>query len=558
MKKYFISVLFVVFRVMCNAQAPTFQWAKQMGGNSFDEAKCVKVDNLGNVYTIGCFRDTVDFDPGVGFCNLFSLGNADIFISKLDGLGNFVWAKRIGGALYDCGFSISIDVAGNIYVTGSYQGIVDFDPGALSYNLSSSGGDDVFVLKLDSNGNFVWARSMGGTIADFAFFIGLDLNGNIYSVGNFSGISDFDPGIGVFNLTAPGGSSDIFISKLNSSGDFVWAKQIEGNSIVEGYAGAIDSLGNIYITGYNSGLTDFDPSVGTYNLNSIDNDIFVSKIDSAGSFVWAKLMGGLDSDYGYSIVVDDFGNVYTTGNFYGTADFDPNAGIYNLTAVAGVDVFISKLDVSGDFVWAKQLGGNSDDFAWSITTDLNNDIYTTGEYAGTADFDPSIGVFNLMSPSSRNVFISKLSSLGDFIWAKEVGGLGTDIGRSIEVNSIGDVYTVGDFDGIGDYDPDGSVFNLSTDGYSDVFVQKMSQPLLSVQEFNSNNNSIFLYPNPTTNNLTIETTKPTTILIVDLLGQELYNSKIEKSETIDVSFLANGIYFVKDLKNGGSVKFAKQ
>ena len=387
-----------------------FVWAKQMGGASTAEGLSIAVDASGNVYTTGKFIGTADFDPGPGTYNLTSAGSYDIFVSKLDSSGNFIWAKRMGGASTDKGLSIAVDASGNVYTTGLFQGTVDFDPGAGTYNLTSAGGDDIFVSKLDSSGNFVWAKNMGGASNDDGYSIAADASGNVYTTGDFYGTADFDPGPGTYNLTAAGGL-DIFVSKLDSSGNFVWAKNMGGASTDDGYSIALDASDNVYTTGDFSGTADFDPGPGTYNLTSVARsyDIFVSKLDASGNFVWAKDMGGASNDWGNSIAVDGSRNVYTTGYFTSTADFDPGTGTYNLTSAGQGDIFVSKLDSSGNFVWAKDMGGASYDVGNSIAVDASFNVYTTGGFDSTANFDPGPGTFNLISAGSSDIFVEKLS-----------------------------------------------------------------------------------------------------------------------------------------------------
>ena len=137
-----------------------------MGGNlplNHDEGTSIAVDATGNVFTTGYFFSTSDFDPGTGTFNLTSLGLDDIFVSKLDALGNFVWTKQWGGTSAENSYSIAVDASGNVLTTGSFQSsTVDFDPGPGTFNLTSTGNRDIFVSKLDASGNFVWATSMGG------------------------------------------------------------------------------------------------------------------------------------------------------------------------------------------------------------------------------------------------------------------------------------------------------------------------------------------------------------------------------------------------------------
>ena len=199
-----------------------FLWAKKVDGANYNGlAYKIVVDSSGNIYTVGLFAGTADFDPGVGTFNMTSVGQEDIFISKLDSNANFVWAKSIGGTSSDYGTDIAIDSSGNVYTTGSFDGTADFNPDAGTYNLTSAGGaSDIFISKLNSGGGFVWAKSMGGTHEDVGIGITLDSSGNLYTTGFFFGTVDFDPGPGIYNLTSEssssGGFGTIFISKLEN------------------------------------------------------------------------------------------------------------------------------------------------------------------------------------------------------------------------------------------------------------------------------------------------------------------------------------------------------
>jgi hypothetical protein len=181
------------------------------------ESLAMKTDVAGNIYTTGKFEGTVDFDPGAGVFNLVASNSFyDIFVSKLDAAGNFVWAKKMGGAEDDVSYGITIDASGNVYTAGYFSLTADFDPGAATYNLVSSGSNDIFISKLDFNGNFVWAAKMGGPNFDYASSVAVDALQNVYATGRFLGVADFNPGAGVFNLTSVG-SSDMFVVKLGQS-----------------------------------------------------------------------------------------------------------------------------------------------------------------------------------------------------------------------------------------------------------------------------------------------------------------------------------------------------
>jgi hypothetical protein len=413
-----------VFNLTANASDPyiskldasgSLVWALQMEGPGGGESYCIKLDANGNIFTCGTFMGTADFDPGPGVYTLTSAGNSGAFISKLDANGNFIWAKKFDGINNSVLVQeLVLDASSNVYATGRFAGsTIDLDPGPGVYTFTSAGGADIYVCKLDVNGDFVWAKQLGGSAYDSSEGIALDPSGNIYLTGIFFGACDFDPGVGVYNLISAG-SDDLFICKLDAGGNFVWAKAIGGATDDISLAIALDASNNVYTTGYfDSGPTDFDPGAGVYTLTAQggNEDIFISKLDANGNFVWAKQMGGAVNDYAYSLGLDPGGNVYTTGNFAGTSDFDPGVGVYNLTSAGYRDIYVSKLDASGNFAWARRMGGLYDDAAEAITVDANNNVYMTGTYSAVVDFDPGPGVFNLVSLSQTMLFVEKLCQM---------------------------------------------------------------------------------------------------------------------------------------------------
>jgi len=385
----------------------------------------------------------------------------------------FQWAGQLGGAGGDFGNSIAVDGNGNVYTTGYFSGTADFDPGSGVSNMTSAGGNDVFISKLDASGNFVWAKRIGGGGNDYGYALTVDAIGNVFTTGYFDSIADFDPGTGTMNLT-PGGY-DIFISKLDAAGNYVWAVKMGGLATDYGNSIALDGNGNVLTTGYFNGIADFDPGSGVYNMTSAGgNDVFVSKLTSAGNFIWAKQMGGGSNDISYSIAVDGDGNVHTCGYYFSTAgDFDPGPGTYILSPVNSADIFISKLDSSGGFLWAKSMGGSNNEIGYELALDAAGNVHTTGYFNATVDFDPSGATFNITSSGLFDVFISKLDASGNFVWAKKLGGSASEAGYSLVVDGLGNVYTVGGFEGTCDFDPGGGVYNLSPTSAADVFVSKL-------------------------------------------------------------------------------------
>ena len=483
MKFRTILLLFIplFFTYQLDAQAPMYTWARSMGATSNDQGKSIVTDQFGNVYITGEFRNTVDFDPGMSVFNLTSNGAQDIFIEKLDSLGNLIWAKNIGGTGGDQGNSITIDTAGNIFITGQFQHTVDFDPGAGISNLTSTGSTDIFVLKLDSSGNFIWAKGFGGTATDVGLSIAADLIGNVYTTGYFAGSADFKPGPGSSFLTSNGGY-DVFVQKLNSNGNFMWAKGMGGSTFDYGRSISVDSSGNVYVMGDFRGTADFFSGSGAVYLTSRgSSDVFIQKFNPSGIFVWVKQMGGVGTDVGQAIIIDGFGNIYSTGYFNGTANFDPGAGTASLTSNGSSDVFVQKLNPLGDFIWAKSMGGTGTEGSNDIAIDHSMNIYLIGWFEGSADFDPGVGTTSLISNGSEDIFLQKLDSLGNFLWATHMGGPDSDVGYGLTVDDLNSIYTIGNFKSTVDFDPGAGVSNLTSNGNIDCFAQKLDQCINSTK-----------------------------------------------------------------------------
>lgn len=477
--------LFILLTInYLNAQNLNFVWAKQFGGTNTEIGLSSVVDVYGNIYTLGHFSGTIDADPGVESFFLTSAGSSDIFLSKLNASGDFLWAKQIGGVYTDAGYSIITDEEGDIYLTGCFMGPVDFDPNEGTHIMSSIiDVSDFFILKLNASGVFVWSRqSLGTRATNCIYSIALGPDGNIYTSGQFFGTVDFNPGAESFVMTSFGYSNpDIFICKFSSTGNFIWAKQLGGTSYDDVYSLKTDNQGNVHTIGHFHGTADFDPGSSIFEMSCIwGSEVFISKLSSSGNFIWAKQMGNLyDNDWGYSLAIDSQGNVYSTGSFTGTADFDPGEGTFNLTSFSypvGTDIFVSKLNASGNFVWARQLGGtNYGDVGYAIALDDDNNIYSTGTFGYSADFDPGPESFYLSSNGDYDVFISKLNNSGNIVWAKQIGGPSIDYGRSLIIDPNKNLYITGYFYETVDFDPGVDLYNLISNGNADIFVVKLNQ-----------------------------------------------------------------------------------
>jgi len=426
----FVSLLTIIFSVLIfvPAKSQTLEWERTFGSAGFDAGWEIVVDANGNVYTAGTFSLTVDFDPGAGITNLTAVGNRDIFIQKMDANGNFIWAVSMGGTGQDTVLDLVLDATGNVYTTGTFFNTVDFDPGPGTVSHTSAGLTDIFIQKLSPTGDLVWVHSFGNTGVDAGRALTIDSDDNLQITGGFNGTIDFDPGVGVSELTV---TNDMFILTLNLAGDFVQVRELSGPSTFRSTAIDSDDVGNIYITGNFNGNADFDPDPGSVHIVIATNDIFILKLDNQHTFIWVST---LNLNVTNDIAVDNLGNIYTTGTFTNTIDFDPGAAVFSLVSNGNSDLYILKLDGSGNFDWAISSGGVSVEFSFQIVIDADGDIYTTGKASTNHDFDPGPGETIIGANTS---YVQKLDAFSNFLWAE---GLGPGIGASVFVDPSKNVY----------------------------------------------------------------------------------------------------------------------
>jgi hypothetical protein len=321
--------------------AGNFVWAKEVSTDLYNIGNGITVDALGDVLITGAFYGACDFDPGVGTFNITNYGSPAMFILKLDASGNFAWVKQfMDGGGYSTGMAIKSDASGNIYTIGEFSGTTDFDPTG-TYSLTSvGGGQNAFLLKLNSAGNFIYAEQIVNH--SNAYSLSIDNNNDVLFSGTFSGTVDFDPGSGTYTITAVGapGASNTFIQKLGSSGNFVWVKTADKCFAT---ATCVDGSDNIYIGGNYTQGVDVDPGPGTFTLSG-SMGMFIQKLSSTGNFISAIGLQGDSQSNIAGITTETLGNVYITGTFFGICDFDESsAGTYTLgMSSPSSDAFVAK------------------------------------------------------------------------------------------------------------------------------------------------------------------------------------------------------------------------
>ncbi len=417
---------------------------------SYARISSMAVDQDKSVFAGGILDGKIDIDPGSGVSQLSSVGQTDpdILIAKISSIGELDWADNIGYSGDERSNSIDIDQSGNVYISGHFEGTVDFDPGPGEYNLTTQG-RAICIIKYTTTGALVWAKAVVGTGSGKPLHLDIDSTGNVYTTGYFNGTLDFDPDTSIFELTS--NARDIFILKIDTNGEFIWGKQIGGSGYDLGQSLSLDHIGNVYVAGSFSGSVDFNPGAGIDNIHDSHGSSFVLKLDNSGNYQWARPFKVSFGSIENSIMdIDSSGNILLSGHFTNTIDIDPGYGTYNLSSNGAYDVVIYKLDTSGNVIWARTIGANLNDWTISLSSDTEGNIYSIMKFENTVDFDPGPDNYFLSSQVYGAYCIVKLDHSGDFVWASSISGIPTfltlDDNQDIHVSgnySAGTVFSTG-------------------------------------------------------------------------------------------------------------------
>jgi hypothetical protein len=440
------------------------------GGQSPQSARGVATDRSGNEYVAGSFSGTAVLTGANGSSATLTAppvpgtqtAQTDVYLAKYDPSGTLLWARSMGTSWSDDAYGIAVDGACNAYLTG------ELAPGSLTFGSSTysntTGYETAYVAKYDPLGNALWlqtANSIGGTTFGGGITVGAD--GSVYATGRFYGTATF----GNTTLNSPG-DTGMFAEKLSAAGQVIWARGVAGTGGGGGTSLAVDGAGNVLVGGDFFGKVDFDPGPQVVTLNSGGSSTsagFVLKLDNGGSFVWAKsfLVSRGQGPLVEGIAVDTAGNVYAAGTFYGTVDFDPGRGKFNLTAPnSDSDGFVVKLDASGSFAWAQQLGGAYQDTAAGIALDSMGNVYVVGTYDTT------------VYPNRYQTAVWALDANGHALWTDLLGG-GDNWNNAvaIAVGPDNSLTVVGSFQGTADFDPGPGQALLSTTQPHSMFLVKL-------------------------------------------------------------------------------------
>ncbi len=358
-------------------------WIRQLGTAGSDESYDVSADGLGNVYITGRTGNNLGGT---------SAGLSDAYVAKYDPFGSVQWIRQLGSSTFDYGFGVAADKLGNVFIAGRTEGVI-VPPGA--------GQDDAFIAKYNALGDQIWVRQFGTSgfeRVNDAFADGL---GNLYVAGFTNG-----------SLGQPGDQGSAFVSKLDTTGNAVWTRQL-GASLNEANAVSLDGLGNVYVS-------------GATNSNV---DAFLSKLDTTGNILWNRQLGTSATDISRGVSADGLGSVYisgaTSGNLGGV-----NAG--------GNDVFVSRFDDLGNVIWTRQFGQSTNDASSEVSADKLGNIFVTGSTAGSLFGSHPDGNSGL-----DDVILLNLSPDGNLRWGYQFGATDDDFGLGVSTDGLGSVFVSG-------------------------------------------------------------------------------------------------------------------
>lgn len=380
---------------------------------------------------------------------------SDAFVAKYSNAGVLEWVQTIGGANAEVSVhDILVDTNNDVCITGSFYGNIAFD----NISKASTGGFDVFVAKYNNAGVVQWVTTDGGNESEYSSSISVDPSNNLYISGNFSGTCVF----GGIPKTS-NGLNDIFIAKYSGSGTLQWFQTAGGTNTDVASDILVNSSGQVYITGFFGGTTSFG---GISKTSAGGTDMFIAKYNPvSSSWMWVQTAGGTSNDYGKALTINNYGFPIVTGRFYGSMTF----GSVIKTSAGGSDIFIISYSENGSFDRVTTAGGEFDDFAGAVVVDSDRNIYVTGFFQDLI----KIGPYTRTTTSSNDyeIFVVKFNPLGKVIWLQSAGGISDDRGTDLALDSNGKLLITGFFSDTATF---GSTSKTAIDS-RDIFVARIQE-----------------------------------------------------------------------------------
>lgn len=570
MRYWIISTFILIFSSQF-VIAQKLSWANALQGDNRSYGSSIVSDDLENIIITGHFRDSVDFDPGTGV-QAHNTGALDhVFLAKYDAIGNYVWSGHLeiyGTNGYGNGYQVTVDKNNNIFLVGYFTNQIDLDIGPNVSLLTASGNSrNSFIAKYDKNGVLIWGRKIGPPVnvtvgGSVCRAIALDSVGNVYVTGDYSLTIEPNTGSTASILSSSGGN-EIYLAKFDNDGNFFWAISLGGAGSEISYDIGIDKNENVVLLGLFSGTANFN-FYGSTNLTSGGNsDLFIAGYSPAGNYRWAKAINNNNIGVGGStskMSLDELSNIYISGSYAGTADFDPSFSTSTLTANGVFDGFLAKYSVNGDYIWAKSIAGNGRTSVASVCVEDSNGVYIAGRFSNEIELDPLSDIHKYSSSADLgDGFLAYYDANGNIEWSRHYGkqssyfyyyyyyGTWT---TTIHFRN-GGIYAIGHYSGTPDLDPgcDTNYLPYALPNHNTIFIAKFE--LCSAMYFINDSVSIckgMTYYFPDGDSSTVETVDTSCMLTFDGCDSVIV-TYLEIVNTIDVSVSDSSNFLKANLSN---------
>ncbi|MFZ4426295.1 MAG: dockerin type I domain-containing protein [Saprospiraceae bacterium] len=451
-------------------------WARVLGGRGADRALGLAVDKTGNTYLTGTFSESIDLDPGPGVSLIASRGQTDVFLCKLDPAGGLHWVRSFGGFGPDTGSKVALDDTA-VFLTGDFLSTIDADPGPGIFNLSSGGGQDIFVVSLNLDASFRWAFRVGGNGQDYPGDIGVH-EGALYLNGRFSGKADFDPGPVLREISSAGESDAFVASYAAATGNYSWARGFGGKGGDGATGFVIGQDGKIGVGGYFSDTLVVAAPQVLPMVSKGGTDVFFFQLDRDGNYITGFHFGGSGSDQVGAVGRDPQGNLFLAGLFADRVDFWPGPDSLIAASAFGQDIFIVRYDSLFRPTAFSQIGNGQVQLSGMLAS-LSGKVLICGSLRGKIDFDPGNGRFYpVVTPGNdSDAFLAGYTADAALLWVRTIGGIPSATNDQISALAAGpdgSLYAGGRFQSSADFMSGLDTLPVFSEGFQDAFVQKFS------------------------------------------------------------------------------------
>ena len=462
------------------ASTLNLDWGKSWGSLQNESGNILKSDSDGNIYMAGVFEKGFTYTISNIEYKTTSFGNKDIFFAKLNINGELVYLQTIGGADNDVLQDMTVDATGNVYLCGNFTNAINLRS-TDSTQYHSQEDIDFFVAKYDTRGKCEFARTFGDYGDDICKNIKTDTKGNIFICGYFSDKLRFKRKADQLEGLYSRGLNDVYFVKFNSNGDALWARNFNPNtnSNEESLCMDTDKLGNVYLAGIF--INDMDVNTGSKNvkITSIINskDLYFSKYDSLGNFLFAKTIGNFNLEYVHQLCINQNSDIILAGAFEKELDFNPSFNISNiLTSPNGPSGFVAGYSSNGTFKYAQRLPYAGSNNLYAMVTDEQSNIYLTGSFFGEQSFS-GFGIKDTMvvSEGNNDIFIAKYGSSGKLKALHTMGGVSNEVPFNICKGLQGKLYVIGTFEDTTTFQIGTSAVKLFSKGKEDIFLLGLSE-----------------------------------------------------------------------------------